>query len=60
MYLRLLVRGQISGPQRIVYWDVFSLFVLDLYPASELDVLVSKEHSFLGGVCVEELLSFLP
>ena len=54
------VRGPIFGPQKATYSDVFSLFVLDLYPASELEVLVSEEDSFLGGVCVEELLSFLP
>ena len=57
---RFLSRIQISGPQKAIYSDVFSLFVLDLYPASELEVLVSEEHSFLGGVCPEELLSFLP
>jgi hypothetical protein len=44
------VRGQIFGPQKATYSDVFSLFVLDLYPASELEVLVSEEDSFLGGV----------
>ena len=47
-------------PQKAIYSDVFSLFVLDLYPASELEVLVSEEHSFLGGVGLEELLAFLP
>ena len=51
----MLVGGQIFGPQRPVHWDIFSLFVLDLYAASELevlvsDVLVSEEDSFLGGV----------
>ncbi len=58
------VGGPIFGSQRPVHWDIFSLFVPDLYPASELaselEVLVSEEDSFLGGVCVEELLSFLP
>jgi hypothetical protein len=54
------VGGPIFGPQGPVHWDVFSLFVLDVYPASALEVLVSEQDSFLGGVCVEELLSFLP
>ena len=54
------VGGPIFGPQRPVHWDIFSLFVPNLYPASELEVLVSEEHSFLGGVGLEELLAFLP
>ena len=59
------ILGQISGPQKAIYSDAFSLSVLDLYAASELvvlvsEVLVSEEHSFLGGVSPDELLSFLP
>ena len=57
--MRFLGRGQIFGPQMAIYSDVFSLFVHNFYPASELEVLVSEEHSFLGGVGIEELLSFL-
>ena len=60
MYLRFLVRGRISGPQKAIYSDVVSLFVLDPSPASELEVLASEEHSFLGGVGLEELLAFFP